>query len=233
MTVSAEILRKLHRIHQQRSDLLDRLARGPKQITARKASVKSLEEEVVLAKERLQKTRLAANEKQRQLAEREARVTDLNGKLNTANSNKEYQSLKEQIAADEQANSVLSDEILELLEKIDTIEADVKHNQQGVVTATEELQNTTARVAREKEMLENELARVSDQLGSVEAQLSGDFKGEYERLAKARGAEALAPIDENCCGGCNTTLSPQVINNVVMNKPVFCGSCGSLLYLPE
>lgn len=233
MTVSAEILRQLHRIHRQRSDLLDRLERGPKQVDARRGSVKALQAEVEAAQERLLKTRKAARERQRQLDDRESRVHELQGKLNACGSNKEFQSLKEQIAADEQANSVLSDEILELLEKADQIEQEIQRTQQGVSTAESELQKTIERVDTERQMLENELSRVNDDLGLVEAKLSGDFRVEYERLAKARGPGALAPVEDGCCGGCNQTITHQTINNLMMNRPTFCPSCGSLLYLPE
>ena len=47
------------------------------------------------------------------------------------------------------------------------------------------------------------------------------------------GAEALAPVEGECCGGCSQTLTPQTINALRLDKPVFCKSCGRLLYLPE
>ena len=43
MTVTAEVLRELHRIHRQLSDLRDRHQRGPKQLRASEASVKKME----------------------------------------------------------------------------------------------------------------------------------------------------------------------------------------------
>ena len=45
------------------------------------------------AKKRVQAARMAADDKQLQLKSREARVEDLNGKLNTAATNKEYQAI--------------------------------------------------------------------------------------------------------------------------------------------
>ncbi len=65
---------------------------------------------------------MAADQKQLQLKSSEDKVKDLRRKLNAAASNREYQALLEQIAADEMANSVLADEILEALEKIDAFQ---------------------------------------------------------------------------------------------------------------
>ncbi len=79
--------------------------------------------------------------KQLQLREREARIKDLQVKLNTCSSNREYQALKEQIAADQQANSVLSDEILEALERIDVLQAEFTKIQADRDKAAEGLQS--------------------------------------------------------------------------------------------
>ena len=55
-----------------------------------------------------------------------AKLDDLQAKLNMAQSNKEYQLLKDQMAADKQANSVLADEILERARK-QTTDADITY----------------------------------------------------------------------------------------------------------
>ena len=124
MPVSASALRELHRIHRQITDLKGQLERGPKQIRAAESLLERLETAVVSAKDALTHTRVLADGKQLQLREREGRIKDLQVKLNTCSSNREYQALKEQIAADQQANSVLSDEILDALERIDVLQAE-------------------------------------------------------------------------------------------------------------
>ncbi|MCG8609221.1 MAG: hypothetical protein MI864_01675, partial [Pseudomonadales bacterium] len=112
MAITADVLRELHRIHKQLTDLRDRLDRGPKQIRAADGSVARLNAELEEARETAKRARVQVDEKQLQLRERESRISDLQSKLNSAASNREYQALKEQIAADKQANSVLEDEIL-------------------------------------------------------------------------------------------------------------------------
>ena len=62
---------------------------------------------------------MAVDKKQLQLKTGEDKVKDLRYKLNASTSNREYQALLEQIAADEMANSVLADEILEGLDACD------------------------------------------------------------------------------------------------------------------
>ena len=78
---------------------------------------------------------MAADQKQLQLKAGEEKIKDLKRKLNAAASNREYQILKEQIAADEMANSVLEDEILEALEKIDQFQAKIAEAEAALAAA--------------------------------------------------------------------------------------------------
>ena len=134
-----ETLQTLHRIHRQLADLQDRLQRGPRQIKVAETSVKNCEAELAAAKDAYRQAKMAADEKQLQLKQREAKLKDFESKLFAAQSNKEYQLLKDQIAADNQANSVLSDEILEALEKIDELTAASKVAESNLAKTKDEL----------------------------------------------------------------------------------------------
>jgi predicted nucleic acid-binding Zn-ribbon protein len=229
----ATALREIHRIHRQLTDLRTRLERGPRQIRVSEAQVQDLAEKGSAAKASLKKTRMAADDKQLQLRQREDRIKDLQVKLNSCGSNREYQALKEQIAADEQANSVLSDEILEALELLDELQIAAANHEAEHQKAQAALEQLQTRVRNEQSGLEAELQRVSDELQRVEQQLPAEIRLEYERMARARGEDALAPVENETCAGCFQRLSPQTMNNLILGRAVFCSSCGALLYLPE
>lgn len=233
MTISAAALRELHRIHRQLTDLRNRLARGPKQVRAAAANLTRLEQSFQEAKQALTRTRVASDDRQLQLKQRENRIQDLQSKLNACGSNREYQALKEQIAADEQANSVLQDEILEMLEKIDEQQAKIASIEAEQKQAGSEADKVKARVAEEHDRLEAELARVTEELRNAEKALPAEFKQTYDRISQARGEDALAEVSGNSCGSCFQMLPPQIINELLLSKPVFCKSCGALMYLPE
>jgi predicted nucleic acid-binding Zn-ribbon protein len=228
-----DTLRTLHRIHRQHSDLKDRLSRGPRQIQAAEGAVKKNEADLTQAKDTYKQAKMASDEKQLQLKHRESKLADLQAKLNMAQSNKEYQLLKDQLAADRQANSVLADEILEALEKIDQLQAAVKTAEGNLAKTKDELGKVRQRISDQQQGLEGELARVRAGLTAAEDQLDGDFKDNYLRLSKSMGEDSLAPVEGECCGGCSQTLTAQTMNLLKLDKPVFCKSCGRLIYLPE
>ena len=233
MSVTAAALRELHRIHRQLSDIRSRLERGPHQIRLGESSVQRLEQALSDAKEAVKKTRMSADQKELQLREREDRIADIKTKLNSCSSNREYQTFLEQIAADEQANSVLSDEILELLDKITENQNAVTAAEADLGKGQDELATIRKRVDEERATLESELARLNGELEAAEAKLPGDLKQDYNRIVKARGEDGLAPLEGECCGGCFQTVTAQTLNELMLSKPVFCKSCGCLLYLPE
>jgi len=234
MTVTATALRDLHRIHRQLADIRDRLTRGPKQVAAGEANLARLKTTWDEAQETVKQARVASNQKQHQLDENEGHIADLKRKLNGASSNREYQALLEQIAADEMANSVLQDEILESFDKIEELDSSCVQCEKAHAGAQEQLQALTTKVQAEKEMLESECARLETELAEAEKVLPGDFRADYDRIAKVRGEDAMAVVAEGeSCDGCYTMITPQMYDFLLQSKPVFCKSCGRLLYLPE
>ena len=233
MTITASALRELHRIHRQVTDLKSRLARGPRLVNAAVANQNRCKQALDDAKKEIQQAKMVSDEKQLQLKQREDRILDLQAKLNTANSNKEYQTLKEQIAADKQANAVLSDEILEALDKIDQLQAAAEQVADEGKKADSEAETVKEQVATKERALSTELERVTAELRRAESELPGDFKTEYDRVAKVRGEEALAEVSEESCSGCFQMVTQQMLNELLLSRPVFCPGCGALLYLPE
>jgi len=151
--------------------LKSQLERGPRQVRAAEGLLERLEAALVAAKKSLTQTRVLADERQLQLRQRETRITDLQIKLNACGSNREYQALKEQIAADQQANSVLSDEILEALERIDVLQAEFNKIQSDRNRAASGLETVRTETTENSQRLGSELRRVTDELAKAEQAL--------------------------------------------------------------
>jgi predicted nucleic acid-binding Zn-ribbon protein len=230
MNATASLVQTLHRINRQKSDLKGQLDRGPRTVAAAQMQLNQAVEHSQATRDRLKKAKMLADSKQLQLLEREQKIHKWQGMLNQAKENREYQALKDQIAADTQANAVLSDEILDLLEQIDQIETLLKEAEKTVVERTSNLGQVQQQVADRRVVLESELARVEKELSETEAQLSGEFKRDYLRLVGALGEDAMAEVDGNCCSGCCKSLTPMMLDRLSMGQSVTCASCGRLVY---
>jgi predicted nucleic acid-binding Zn-ribbon protein len=231
--VSADILRTLHRIHRQLTDLRDRYERGPKRVQATEANVARREAQLAQAQAELKKVRMAADQKQLQLKSGEDKVKDLKRKLNAAASNREYQALKDQILADEMTDSVLADEILEALEKIDQFQRTVKEAEAGLAAARQKAAAVRNEVQTQHPSIEGNLGRLEAELKEAEAALPPAIQEPYQRVVRQRGEDALAAVEGEYCGGCHQHVPLNVCNAILMGRPTFCKTCGRLLYIPE
>ena len=176
---------------------------------------------------------MALDQKQLQLKSAEGKIAELKVKLNQANTNREYQALKDQIAADEMASSVLADEILEAMEKLDGMKTLIPDAEGRVAKAKEELGKVQQQLRAEEESLKTDVKRLEKELADAESALPEDFRVMYQRVVNAKGEDAMAVVEGGSCGGCFQQLTTNMHNEINMGRVVLCRSCGRVLYLPE
>ena len=228
--IKSALLRRLHSLHLQATDLQGQLERGPRQIKAGEAILAQCKTDVEAAQQAVKAAVMACDDKQLQLRTREDRIEELKAKLNTASSNKEFDLLKEQIAADTQANSVQSDEILEGLERIDELQEAVAAAEKDLSEKDKEHQARVKTVQSRMEVVRGDLEHVCSELEKLEAEVPMAVRSEYKRLTGSRGEEALAPIEDGSCGGCNQTLTTQMVDRVRLGFLTDCPACSAWLY---
>jgi uncharacterized protein len=232
MKIPSAQLRELHRLLKQRQDLRNQLERGPRQVAAKATMVTNAAAAHDAAKAHLRDLKMACDRMQLQLREREGKIAVLETKMNQAASNREYQTLKEQIAADKQANNVLSDEILETLEQIDLANKSVADADAKWKTIQADEIAFKKQVSERMEVVKVELQRINELYKVAETGVPEEFVPEYTRLVNARNDDALALVENATCGGCYHVLTPKIADRLRLDQAVFCPSCGVLLYLP-
>ncbi|HUP77290.1 MAG TPA: C4-type zinc ribbon domain-containing protein [Pirellula sp.] len=233
MTVNDSVVRNLHQHLVQIADIKSQIERGPRQVNAAIMQVETAREALQKCKDTIKQKKMDADRKQLQLREREAKVHDWEGKMNIAKNNREFQAIREQIAADSHANSVLSDEILEILEEIDSLQISSKGFEEKLKLFETERVNTESTVSERLAGLNIELERVQGNLTNLEKQLSADFLVQYKRLVSNRSEDSMAALDDVSCGGCNTGLPPRILDSLRKEQAIVCPSCGRLLYRLE
>jgi predicted nucleic acid-binding Zn-ribbon protein len=222
-------LKALHDVHRRLQTVQEDLARGPRQTQFRKAAVDKKKAELEAQRQALKQAKLTADQKNLQLKTNEAKINDLRAKLNIVSSNREYEILTGQIAADTMANSVLEDEILEALTKIDQVQMEVKRAEQELATAEAELAKVLSDIAARETGLKQQAEQLQTEVAAAEKFLPGDVVPQYRRAVQAFGADALAPVENRFCTNCNIQLTSQKMVELKSGKWMFC-SCARLLY---
>ena len=230
---TASVIRTLHRIQRQLTDLRSQLAAGPKQISIQSKRLQNVETERLDLAATLKKARKHADEKQLLLRSSEAKITDLETKRNTAKANREYQLLGEQIDADKMAIKVLEDEILEALERVDEITNQQPTATDNVKKFTDALEQLKKQIQKEAARLEEEMSRVLSKLEEVESELAVETREVYQRVVKHKGEDGMASSEGGCCGGCHQQLTGKMLSQLMAGNVAVCRSCGRLLYESE
>ncbi|MCG6158053.1 zinc ribbon domain-containing protein [Rubinisphaera margarita] len=226
-------LRQLHLTHQQLEDARQQLERGPIQIKARESIVRKREQDLVDYHAELKRQKMFADSKSLDLNALEKKIVDLKVKLNSASSNREFDIFKEQIRADEMAMSVLEDEILEIIDRVDTETAKQADYEQAVVKAKEELDSFRSQFESKSRDLQDSIKDLERHLASLESLLPSEPKQQYRRLVASRGAKAMSAVSNGACGNCYVNLTAQQRIQIKTGIVLFCSSCGSLLYIDE
>jgi len=224
------LIRSIHCLLRQQSDLRDRLDQVPRRLNLAKSNESQFLDAWDEAKAEQKRLHMSIDDKQLQLDEREARVAQLKVRMNTCDSNKEFQLIKDCIAADLQANSVLQDEILEMLDRLDAQKKACEVAKKNYEKAQAEREMASHKLSAEQQQLESEMNRVVQQLSVEETKLQGDVLTEYRRSIKGLGENIFGETDGQTCGNCCQTMTIQKSADLRMNRAVYCPGCGCLLY---
>lgn len=231
MSLDYGLLQSLHRMLQQLTDLDDRIRRGPMKVKVVEANEAGFAATLQECEGRLSELRRASNDKTMQLNEREAKIENLKAKLNTCDSNKEFQLLKDRIAADLQANSVLQDEILEMLERLDVVNEEVAAAKSNYEKSQSETSAMKEKVQLELAELTAEKSRVAGELADSEKKLPATMMDDYRRLVDKKGENAFASSGNETCDNCNQRITTQMISQLMLKRLVVCPGCGSIIYV--
>ncbi|MCH2610847.1 MAG: hypothetical protein MK006_07275 [Pirellulales bacterium] len=232
MSDSHSTLRQLHRIHRQLNDLTARFERGPKQIAIKQSALDDAQSAMDSHKATIQKMQMACDEQELELKEGEAAIESLQAKLNTCETNKEYQTLTDQIATTRKSNDSLSDVILAAIEEIESEHEKTSGLEATISDAGADLKRTQDSVSDQATQIQADIDRVTLERGEAEAALHEDFRPDYDRMVRLKNEDAIAQLEGNCCGNCFKTITPQMMAEIRMGKLVTCKTCGALLY-PE
>ena len=231
MNETSRALKDLHCLLQEIQSIRDQIARGPKRIQIMKKRRAEQEQQLQEQQSHILTVKKGIDEKNLQMNTYEAELKKLQVQLNQSTSNREFEVLKEQIDADTMAQSVLEDEILEALEKVDRLEEGVKEAQQACLDAKQKEEQVANQVQAEKPELQSKLSTLELQRTEAEQIIPGTIKADYRRLVKIHLDQALMPVQGKACTNCYVQMSAQQMVELRAGKVFLCRTCGRVLYL--
>jgi len=169
-------------------------------------------------------------EKEALLASKEQSVAKHTLELNTVKSNDTYKAMLLDIEKSKADISVIEDEILELLTKIDEETVKVKKTEAELKEFEQKASAEIAEINASVKKYENEISEISSQREAHKQKVNPKILDQYERIREGRDGQGICIVEGESCGGCSMVLRPQLINMAQKcTDLVFCDNCSRIL----
>lgn len=226
-----EILNKLQTVE----DKIHRLQRELNQVDANLADLDAKladsQEEVAGLSEELEETRKRYREGELDIKTNQETIAKSDAKLRQVKTNKEYQATLREIDELKRKNSTLEDDLLGLLDKIESAEKDLADRQQRAHQRKNEIlaeQNTVREEAAEKKQLMTALTAERD---DIVANLPKNIMAQVADVKSLVGRPIIASVSAAICSGCNMNIPAQLYNELQRFDSIKrCPLCQRIIY---
>jgi len=199
--------------------------------------IKGLEKQVNESKEAFEEVKQRVREDHnkelaidRKLQETNMSVRRHKKQLVTVKTNKEYAALLKEISTEEANIKRLEDEIITLLDEVEGIEEKEREEERELSKMQERYQKDKKALEEKKEIFEREIEEKKIEREKIAGEIERNLLKRYERIRSCRDGIAVVQIQGENCGGCFSTIPPQVINEAKKGDRILtCESCGRIL----
>ena len=172
--------------------------------------------------------------KELDLKTNEGEITKYNVQLNSIKTNKEYSALITEIGSKKADMSILEDEILDTMSKLEAANQGLEKATENLRSKEQSLKDLINTVDAEVKVTDTEIEKIKGEQKKYIDLLDENSLQSYNRLSNIKGGKAIVPVIGNVCGGCSMNITTQTLNELMSSKDlVFCRSCSRILYLDE
>jgi len=222
-----EIDTKIRSYNEQKNHLPEMLAALDRKRAANKVNLDN-------AIEALQTAQKNKRDRDQDLDAGIQKVEKLKARTSEIKTNKEYQALLKEIETAEQENKTIEDEILVLMEKIDTAATQI-------AAAEQQAEEEEKAIAAEQKEHETAIAKIDQELKKAElrrqeaaSHIDLTMFTLYQQLLRTKSGTAIVEVSGESCSGCFMSIPPQVFVNVKKNESIItCPHCNRILYYKE
>ncbi|MFA5094615.1 MAG: C4-type zinc ribbon domain-containing protein [Candidatus Omnitrophota bacterium] len=191
------------------------------------AAVKAIEEKT-------KANQVKRKQRELDLQAKEENIKKLQTQLYQLKTNKEYQSMQQEIEGQKADKSRIEDDILVLMEESEFLSKEMEKEKSLFTEADKHLGDDRKKIESEVTSLDNEIAALSTRRGELAALVDHKVLGHYDKVLSGRDGLAIVPVKNKACQGCFMNLPPQVINEIKMgDKIITCESCARILYIEK
>lgn len=180
--------------------------------------------------ERMEQGRALGRKFEGDVADLDSKIAKNRDQLSSATQASEYSGLRAQIEKYEEAKVTLEENVLAIFSKIEEIEKGLADLDQRLAHAREEYLELNTRVKEENSDFEKEISAMETPIQEARSKVDSELLEIFDRLQPSLGSNVLVSISGDNCGGCHTSLAPNVIEKIRQDSDiVLCNFCGRVL----
>lgn len=236
MNIKDQIIKlvELQKIDQNIYNLNKEKLELPKQIEILSAKFQEKKKTLLALEDKLKDLQKKRKDKELDLGTGEENIKKLQTQLYLLKTNKEYQTMLNEIAKKKADNSIIEEEIINILDSIDATNQEMAGEKQDLVQEENKFNQEKKTVEERIVQINAEIERLNLQRKQALDQVDKKILSTYERILAGRDSLAIVSVKNDSCQGCFMSLPPQVINEIKMNeKLITCDKCNRILYIPE
>ncbi len=153
-------------------------------------------------------------------------------KLRSVKTNKEYQSSLKEIDDIKAINSRLEDDMLEILEQVDSAQQSLDASKQQYTLIVDEIKQEKESLMQAAEQGKQDLAALKSDREAVTAVIDARLLEIFKyQLRKHSDGIAIAEVKNEVCQGCNMNIPPQMYNDLQKTTSFqYCPSCERIIF---
>jgi predicted nucleic acid-binding Zn-ribbon protein len=170
-------------------------------------------------------------EKDRVLQEESKKAVDRRMRMNKIKNIKELQALQREIEQIKQNNGELEESLIQVMEELDGIRANMKTKQDEMAEMRAHWQTKQATLQAQISGIDRAVSEAATRRQGIAAQIARDLISRYELIFSRRGGTAVVEVSGGICQGCYMNIPPQLWNEIIRSEKVhLCPSCQRILY---
>ena len=221
-------LQEIDRQQREKTVLVEELEAEVADLEGRLARQREATQAIRAERDQLEARR---RELEAQLYDEEAKIKDRRMRLNRVRNEKELQALRREIEVSKEANQLMEEEVLRLLESVEALNASTAEAERALAELEGQATTKAAEQRARIEQVRLEVASEHQNRARMAAALDASLLQKYEQIFKRRGGTAVVEVRSGTCQGCHMHLPPQFFNELQRSRDVrLCPNCHRILF---
>ncbi|HOK06675.1 MAG TPA: C4-type zinc ribbon domain-containing protein [Syntrophales bacterium] len=152
-------------------------------------------------------------------------------RLTEVKTNKEYQAVLKEIETLEKRNGEIEEEIIVLLDEIDTGRGVLQEKEARYAARRSEYEGRRRELEGQLEAIDRELAQQVEKGESLRKRVPEGLLRKYEQIKAINNGLAVVSAWKEVCGGCHMNIPPQLYNELMeTDEIVLCPNCNRIIF---